>query len=76
MKVFSKISLHHESFHMCMEYISLTCFFICSSLMFIRFTNALAGLNVNDMIQRTGGRLESLHSEGVHVRSLVPSYFF
>ncbi|ESQ50952.1 hypothetical protein EUTSA_v10022638mg [Eutrema salsugineum] len=30
------------------------------------FTNALAGLNVNDMIQRTGGRLESLHSEGVH----------
>ncbi|KAJ0254448.1 BAT2 domain protein [Hirschfeldia incana] len=30
------------------------------------FTNALAGLNINDMIQRTGGRLESLHSEGVH----------
>ncbi|EOA30360.1 hypothetical protein CARUB_v10013481mg [Capsella rubella] len=30
------------------------------------FTNALTGLNVNDMIQRTGGRLESLHSEGVH----------
>jgi hypothetical protein len=30
------------------------------------FTNALAGLHVNDMIQRTGGRLESLHSEGVH----------
>ncbi|CAA7058590.1 unnamed protein product [Microthlaspi erraticum] len=30
------------------------------------FTNALAGLNMNDMIQRTGGRLESLHSEGVH----------
>ncbi|CAN8257893.1 unnamed protein product [Cochlearia groenlandica] len=30
------------------------------------FTNALAGLKINDMIQRTGGRLESLHSEGVH----------
>ncbi|CAN6906053.1 unnamed protein product [Brassica oleracea] len=30
------------------------------------FTNALAGLNINDMIQRTGGWLESLHSEGVH----------
>ncbi|KAH0892112.1 hypothetical protein HID58_054541 [Brassica napus] len=30
------------------------------------FTNALTGLSVNDIIQRTGGRLESLHSEGVH----------
>ncbi|CAH2051545.1 unnamed protein product [Thlaspi arvense] len=30
------------------------------------FTNALTGVNINDMIQRTGGRLESLHSEGVH----------
>ncbi|XP_062177837.1 uncharacterized protein LOC133882647 [Alnus glutinosa] len=30
------------------------------------FTSALAGLAVNDMIQRTAGRLESLHSEGVH----------
>ncbi|XVF01188.1 hypothetical protein REPUB_Repub04eG0067000 [Reevesia pubescens] len=30
------------------------------------FTNALAGLAVNDIIQRTCGRLESLHSEGVH----------
>ncbi|KAK8636416.1 hypothetical protein V6N13_124162 [Hibiscus sabdariffa] len=30
------------------------------------FTNALAGLAVNDVIQRTTGRLESLHSEGVH----------
>ncbi|CAH8381561.1 unnamed protein product [Eruca vesicaria subsp. sativa] len=30
------------------------------------FTNTLAGLNINDMIQRTGSRLESLHSEGVH----------
>ncbi|XP_010548036.1 PREDICTED: uncharacterized protein LOC104819592 [Tarenaya hassleriana] len=31
------------------------------------FTNTLAGLNnINDMIQRTGGRLDSLHSEGVH----------
>ncbi|KAH9656308.1 BAT2 domain-containing protein [Citrus sinensis] len=31
------------------------------------FTNALAGQTVNDIIQRTAGRLESLHSEGVHV---------
>ncbi|XVE49134.1 hypothetical protein DITRI_Ditri01bG0057900 [Diplodiscus trichospermus] len=31
------------------------------------FTNALAGLAVNDIVQRTTGRLESLHSEGVHV---------
>ncbi|XP_050364781.1 uncharacterized protein LOC126783365 [Argentina anserina] len=30
------------------------------------FTNALAGLAVNDIIQRTTGRLETLHSEGVH----------
>ncbi|PRQ23275.1 hypothetical protein RchiOBHm_Chr6g0259571 [Rosa chinensis] len=30
------------------------------------FTSALAGLAVNDIIQRTTGRLESLHSEGVH----------
>ncbi|KAJ7946013.1 BAT2 domain protein [Quillaja saponaria] len=30
------------------------------------FTSALAGLPVNDIIQRTAGRLESLHSEGVH----------
>ncbi|XP_021287285.1 uncharacterized protein LOC110418786 [Herrania umbratica] len=30
------------------------------------FTNALAGLAVDDIIQRTAGRLESLHSEGVH----------
>ncbi|KDO52185.1 hypothetical protein CISIN_1g0104842mg, partial [Citrus sinensis] len=30
------------------------------------FTNALAGQTVNDIIQRTAGRLESLHSEGVH----------
>ncbi|KAL5858063.1 hypothetical protein ACOSQ3_005521 [Xanthoceras sorbifolium] len=30
------------------------------------FTNALAGLTVNDIIQRTAGRIESLHSEGVH----------
>ncbi|KAJ0009865.1 hypothetical protein Pint_34494 [Pistacia integerrima] len=30
------------------------------------FTNALAGLTVNDIVQRTAGRLESLHSEGVH----------
>lgn len=30
------------------------------------FTTALAGLAANDIIQRTAGRLESLHSEGVH----------
>ncbi|GMN37521.1 hypothetical protein TIFTF001_006881 [Ficus carica] len=30
------------------------------------FTGALAGLAVNDIIHRTTGRLESLHSEGVH----------
>ncbi|GAV67123.1 hypothetical protein CFOL_v3_10632 [Cephalotus follicularis] len=30
------------------------------------FTGALAGQTVNDIIQRTAGRLESLHSEGVH----------
>ncbi|RDX85310.1 hypothetical protein CR513_33520 [Mucuna pruriens] len=30
------------------------------------FTNALAGLAANDIIQRTTARLESLHSEGVH----------
>ncbi|XP_073269547.1 uncharacterized protein [Primulina huaijiensis] len=30
------------------------------------FTSALAGLAPNDIIQRTSGRLDSLHSEGVH----------
>ncbi|CAK7329793.1 unnamed protein product [Dovyalis caffra] len=30
------------------------------------FTNALAGQTLNDIIQRTAGRLETLHSEGVH----------
>ncbi|XP_054779350.1 uncharacterized protein LOC129287184 [Prosopis cineraria] len=30
------------------------------------FTSTLGGLNVNDIIQRTARRLESLHSEGVH----------
>ncbi|XP_060178131.1 uncharacterized protein LOC132608076 [Lycium barbarum] len=30
------------------------------------FANALAGLAPNDMIQRTTGRLDTLHSEGVH----------
>ncbi|KAF3435679.1 hypothetical protein FNV43_RR22770 [Rhamnella rubrinervis] len=30
------------------------------------FTNALGGLAVNEIIQRTTGRLESIHSEGVH----------
>ncbi|KZV52639.1 hypothetical protein F511_07032 [Dorcoceras hygrometricum] len=30
------------------------------------FASALAGLAPNDIIQRTSGRLDSLHSEGVH----------
>ncbi|KAK3002786.1 hypothetical protein RJ639_018344 [Escallonia herrerae] len=30
------------------------------------FTNTLSGLAPNDIIQRTAGRLDSLHSEGVH----------
>lgn len=30
------------------------------------FANALAGLGPTDIIQRTSGRLDSLHSEGVH----------
>ncbi|XP_016476873.1 uncharacterized protein LOC107798405 [Nicotiana tabacum] len=30
------------------------------------FANVLAGLAPNDMIQRTTGRLDTLHSEGVH----------
>lgn len=30
------------------------------------FTNALAGLAIKDVNQRTTGRLESIHSEGVH----------
>ncbi|KAL9231612.1 hypothetical protein vseg_006816 [Gypsophila vaccaria] len=30
------------------------------------FTSALAGLAANDVVQRTAGRLDSLHSEGVH----------
>ncbi|TYI41254.1 hypothetical protein ES332_A01G007000v1 [Gossypium tomentosum] len=33
------------------------------------FINALTGLAVNDIIQRTSRRLESLHSEGVHMVS-------
>ncbi|KAK4562956.1 hypothetical protein RGQ29_005438 [Quercus rubra] len=34
--------------------------------MAVGFTSALAGVAVNDMIQRTAGRIDSLHSEGVH----------
>lgn len=34
-----------------------------------RFANALAGLAPKDMIQRTTGRLDTLHSEGVHMLS-------
>ncbi|KAJ8766633.1 hypothetical protein K2173_001153 [Erythroxylum novogranatense] len=30
------------------------------------FTSSLAGQSINDIIQRTAGRLETLHSEGVH----------
>ncbi|KAG8368309.1 hypothetical protein BUALT_Bualt15G0032200 [Buddleja alternifolia] len=30
------------------------------------FASALAGLDPNDIIQRTSGRLDTLHSEGVH----------
>lgn len=30
------------------------------------FANALAGLSAGDIVQKTGGRLDSLHSEGVH----------
>lgn len=30
------------------------------------FTSALTGLAANDIVQRTTGRLESIHSEGVH----------
>ncbi|KAI3774753.1 hypothetical protein L1987_49315 [Smallanthus sonchifolius] len=30
------------------------------------FTNALVGLSPSDIVQRTGGRLDSLHSEGIH----------
>ncbi|KAK1576586.1 hypothetical protein Q3G72_015106 [Acer saccharum] len=38
----------------------------CHSYFSRRFTNALARKIVNDIIQRTAGRIESLHSEGVH----------
>ncbi|MBA0675667.1 hypothetical protein Goari_017196 [Gossypium aridum] len=37
--------------------------------MAVGFLNALAGLAVNDIIQRTTRRLESLHPEGVHLVS-------
>ncbi|WCJ33792.1 hypothetical protein M5689_015129 [Euphorbia peplus] len=30
------------------------------------FTSALAGQTINDIVQRTAGRLETIHSEGVH----------
>ncbi|KAL8234739.1 hypothetical protein R6Q59_020839 [Mikania micrantha] len=30
------------------------------------FANALVGLSPSDTVQRTGGRLDSLHSEGIH----------
>lgn len=43
------------------------CAVVNNFLIFCRFTSAVAGLPVNDIIQRTAGRLESLHSEGVHV---------
>jgi hypothetical protein len=49
---------------------------ICDSLFSsFSFTNALAGLAANDIIQRTTGRLDSLHSEGVHVRENILTIF-
>ncbi|KAJ9152924.1 hypothetical protein P3X46_026431 [Hevea brasiliensis] len=36
-------------------------------------TSALAGLTANDIVQRTAGRLETLHSEGVHRLSEICS---
>ncbi|KAL0412525.1 UNVERIFIED_CONTAM: hypothetical protein Sradi_1454200 [Sesamum radiatum] len=38
------------------------------------FANALVGLSPNDIIQRTSGRLDSLHSEGVHRLSEMCCY--
>lgn len=38
-----------------------------SLLIFCSFASALAGLTPNDIIQRTSGRLDTIHSEGVHV---------
>ena len=46
----------------------------CALLEICRFTSALSGQAVTDIIQRTTGRLESLHSEGVHVWRFVGSY--
>uniref|UniRef100_A0A2C9UFV4 DUF7798 domain-containing protein n=1 Tax=Manihot esculenta TaxID=3983 RepID=A0A2C9UFV4_MANES len=37
------------------------------------FTGALAGLTANDIFQKTAGRLETLHSEGVHRLSEMSS---
>lgn len=38
-----------------------------------RFTNVLVGLAPNDMVQRTARRLDTLHSEGVHVCKFLVS---
>ncbi|GMP38161.1 hypothetical protein CsSME_00009514 [Camellia sinensis var. sinensis] len=38
------------------------------------FTSTLAGLATNDVVQRTAGRLDSLHSEGVHRLSEMCCY--
>ncbi|KAL0348376.1 UNVERIFIED_CONTAM: hypothetical protein Sangu_1065400 [Sesamum angustifolium] len=38
------------------------------------FASALVGLSPNDIIQRTSGRLDSLHSEGVHRLSEMCCY--
>ncbi|XP_047332066.1 uncharacterized protein LOC124935692 [Impatiens glandulifera] len=38
------------------------------------FTNAIAGLAKNDIIPKTTGRLDALHSEGIHRLSEICSY--
>lgn len=38
-----------------------------TKLMFVRFTATLGGLATNEIIQKTADRLETIHSEGVHV---------
>ncbi|KAI8026466.1 hypothetical protein LOK49_LG02G03542 [Camellia lanceoleosa] len=42
--------------------------------MAVGFTSTLAGLATNDVVQRTAGRLDSLHSEGVHRLSEMCCY--
>ena len=33
-----------------------------------RFTGSLGGLSANEIIQKTADRLETIHTEGIHVR--------